>query len=42
MIFIPRNDCTNQVLNLVDPPKGIKPNGSKWTFKRETNMKDNV
>jgi len=35
MIFIPRNDlklwasCTNQVLNLVDPPEGIKPSGSK-------------
>jgi hypothetical protein len=27
---------------LVDPPEGIKPNGSKWAFKRETNMKDNV
>ena len=27
---------------MVDPPKGIKPNGSKWVFKRKTNMKGNV
>jgi hypothetical protein len=48
MIFIPRNDlklwtsCTNQVWNLFDPPKGIKPNGSKLVFKRKTNMESNV
>jgi hypothetical protein len=48
MIFIPRNDlklwtsCTNKVWNLVDLPEGIKLNGSKWVFKRKTNMKDNV
>jgi hypothetical protein len=48
MIFISRNDlklwtsCTNQVWNLVDPREGIKPNGSKWVFKRNTNMKGNV
>jgi hypothetical protein len=48
MIFIPRIDlklwtlCTNQVWNLVDPLVGIKPNGSKWAFKRKTNMKGNV
>jgi hypothetical protein len=47
MIFILKNDmklwtpCINQV-NLVDPPEGIKPNGSKWVFKKKTNMKDNV
>jgi hypothetical protein len=48
MIFIPRNDlklwtsCTNQVWNLIDLPKRIKPNGYKCLFKRKTNMKSNV
>jgi hypothetical protein len=27
---------------LVDPPKGIKPIGYKWVFKRKNNMNDNV
>jgi hypothetical protein len=44
MIFISRNDlklwtsCTNQVWNLIYIPEGIKPNGSKWIFKRKTNL----
>jgi len=48
MIFISRNDLKlwtsyiNQVWDLVDPPEGIKPNGSKQGFKRKTNMKGNV
>ena len=48
MIFISRNDLklwtsyTNQVWDLVDPPEGIKPNGSKRGFKKKTNMKGNV
>jgi hypothetical protein len=48
MIFIPRNNLkiwtsyANQVWNLVNPPEGIKLNGSKWVFKRNTNMKDNI
>jgi hypothetical protein len=27
---------------LVDPPKGIKPIGYKWVFKRKNNMNGNV
>lgn len=27
---------------MVDPPKGIKPIGYKWVFKRKNNMNDNV
>ena len=33
---------TNQVWNLVDPPKGINPIGCKWVFKRKTDMDGNV
>ena len=33
---------TNQVWNLVDPPKGINPNGCKWVFKRKIDMDGNV
>ena len=33
---------TNQVWTLVDPPKGIKPIGCKWIFKKKTNMEGNV
>lgn len=27
---------------MVDPPKGIKPIGYKWVFKRKNNMNGNV
>ena len=33
---------TNQVWTLVDPPKGIKPIGCKWIFKKKTDMEGNV
>ena len=33
---------TNQVWTLVDPPKGIKPIGFKWIFKKKTDMEGNV
>ena len=33
---------TNQVWTSVDPPKGIKAIGSKWIFKKKTNMEGNV
>ncbi|OMO97034.1 hypothetical protein CCACVL1_04694 [Corchorus capsularis] len=32
----------NQVWTLVDPPKGIKPIGCKWLFKKKTDMDGNV
>ena len=32
----------NHVLSLVDPPKGVKPIGCKWIFKRKTNMDGNM
>ena len=32
----------NQVWTLVDPPKGIKPIGCKWIFKKKADMEDNV
>ena len=32
----------NQVWTLVDPPKGIKPIGCKWVFKKETDMEGNL
>ena len=33
---------TNQVWTLVDPPKGIKPIGCKWIFKKNTDMEGDV
>ena len=33
---------TNQVWTLVDPPKGIKPIGCKWIFKKKMDMEGNV
>ena len=33
---------TNQVWTLVHPPKGIKPIGCKWIFKKKTDMEGNV
>ena len=33
---------TNQVWTLVEPPKGIKPIGCKWIFKKKTNIEGNV
>ncbi|PKI74773.1 hypothetical protein CRG98_004791 [Punica granatum] len=33
---------TNQVWTLVDPPKGVKPIGCKWVFKKKTDMDNNV
>ena len=33
---------TNQVWTLVDPPKGIKPIGCKWIFKKKMHMEGNV
>ena len=33
---------TNQVWTLVDPPKGIKPTGCKWIFKKKKGMEGNV
>ncbi|KAK8694851.1 hypothetical protein V6N13_072395 [Hibiscus sabdariffa] len=32
----------NQVWTLVEPPKGIKPIGCKWVFKKKTDMDGNV
>ena len=32
----------NQVWNLVDLPKGIKPIECKWVFKKKTDMEGNV
>ena len=32
----------NQVWTLVDPPKGIKPIGCKWVFKKKTDMEGNA
>ncbi|KAG8501099.1 hypothetical protein CXB51_003178 [Gossypium anomalum] len=32
----------NQVWTLVDPPKGVKPIGCKWVFKKKTDMDGNV
>ncbi|KAK9043135.1 hypothetical protein V6N11_071485 [Hibiscus sabdariffa] len=32
----------NQVWTLVEPPEGIKPIGSKWVFKKKTDMDGNV
>ena len=32
----------NQIWTLVDPPKGIKPIGCKWVFKKKTNMEGKV
>ncbi|KAK9036842.1 hypothetical protein V6N11_021767 [Hibiscus sabdariffa] len=32
----------NQVWTLVEPPKGIKPIGCKWLFKKKTDMDGNV
>ena len=34
--------CINQVWTLIEPPKGIKPIGCKWSFKKKTNMEGNV
>ena len=33
---------TNQVWTLVDAPKGVKPIGSRWAFKKKTDMDGNV
>jgi len=33
---------TSQVWTLVDTPKGVKPIGCKWVFKRKTDMEGNV
>ncbi len=33
---------TNQVWDLVDAPKGVKPVGCKWVFKKKTDMEGNV
>ncbi|KAL4387001.1 hypothetical protein GQ457_09G019520 [Hibiscus cannabinus] len=32
----------NQIWTLVEPPKGIKPIGCKWAFKKKTDMDGNV
>ncbi|KAK8585371.1 hypothetical protein V6N13_076245 [Hibiscus sabdariffa] len=32
----------NQVWTLVEPPKGVKPIGCKWVFKKKTDMDGNV
>ncbi|KAL0325139.1 UNVERIFIED_CONTAM: hypothetical protein Sradi_5083200 [Sesamum radiatum] len=31
---------SNQVLTLVDPPKGVKPVGHKWVYKRKLGAND--
>ena len=33
---------TNQVWELVDAPRGIKPIGCKWIFKKKTDMDSNI
>ena len=32
----------NQVWDLVDAPKGVKPIGCKWIYKRKTNVDGNI
>ena len=32
----------NKVWTLVDPPKGVKPKGCMWVFKKKTNIDGNV
>ncbi|KAL0445202.1 UNVERIFIED_CONTAM: hypothetical protein Slati_2242900, partial [Sesamum latifolium] len=34
--------CSNQVLTLVDPPKGARPVGCKWVYKRELGVEGEV
>ncbi len=33
---------TNQVWTLIDSPKGVKPIGCKWVFKKKVDMDGNV